>query len=106
MNSPRGGLNNSGRLNGGTMGQNGMQRNAGISGKITKMNVNSITVQGQNGVESIFTVTAQTSIKNTQGSIKISDLKIGDNVTIMSLPNSNGTAEARSINVTTATNGQ
>ncbi|MDD5731849.1 MAG: DUF5666 domain-containing protein [Patescibacteria group bacterium] len=103
MNGSRSGSSN---VFNGMMGKSVAQRNTSISGKITNLTGNSITIQGQNGVESTFTITAQTSIQNSSGAITVSGLKVGDNVSIVNLPNNTGTAEARSISVAPATNGQ
>jgi len=107
MNGSRSALNKNG-LNNGMMGRNNVQRNTGTSGTVTSMNGNNITIKGQNGVESTFAITAQTSIKNGSGAITVSGLAIGNNVTIVSLPNSTGTAAAISImvNNVAATSGQ
>jgi glycopeptide antibiotics resistance protein len=80
-NNGSGGISQSGDLCGGTGG----------TGQILSVGNSAITIKRKDGVVQTINLTAKTEIRNSEGSISASDLKIGDRVTIV-IPGANGTA--------------
>lgn len=62
----------------------------GISGSITAINGNSLTIKDNNGKEYPVVVQDNTSIRNTDGIAKLTDLKVGNNVSVRGPSNSKG----------------
>jgi len=71
----------------------------GVFGKIIKVADQSIIVKGKDDVEKVISITDKTTIKYQNKDIKISDLKIDDQVVIIGEPNDAGQIEARLIRV-------
>jgi 5S rRNA maturation endonuclease (ribonuclease M5) len=71
----------------------------GVFGKIIKVADQSIIVKGKDDVEKIVSITDKTTIKYQNKDIKISDLKIDDEVVIIGEPNDAGQIEAKLIRV-------
>ncbi len=71
----------------------------GVFGQIIKISEGSITVQGRDNVEKIILVIDKTSIVSQKKNIKLSDLKVGNNVVIIGEPNNNGQIQAELIRV-------
>ena len=71
----------------------------GVFGQIIKIDNGNLTVNGKDNVEKIILVSSKTSIIFQRRNIKISDLKIGDNVVIIGSPNNNGQIQAQLIRV-------
>jgi hypothetical protein len=96
MNTPRA-YNTPGILGQGN--QETMPNSNGIKGTITSVGNNQIVVKGDNGVSENITITAETIIKNQTQDLKISDLKSGQNVTIIGDPDSQGGISAKFIGI-------
>jgi len=90
----RGGRMMDGYYGGRGMMGNGAQINTRISGDITAINDNKVTVKASDGTEYTANVTADTSYRNSQGIAKQSDLKTGNSVSILGASNSNGEINA------------
>jgi hypothetical protein len=71
----------------------------GIFGPIIKIDGSTLTINGKNGVETVVLVSDQTGIRSPQGVLKIGDLKVDDQITVIGLPNSQGQIEAKLIRV-------
>lgn len=66
-------------------------------GQIISLGTNAITIQRKNGSTQIVNLSGQTAIKTPAGSASQSDLKIGDAVTLVGGPNSDGSFTAETI---------
>ena len=71
----------------------------GIFGPIIKIDGSTLTINGKNGVETAVFVSIQTEIRSPLGVLKISDLKLDDQITVIGSPNSQGQVEAKLIRV-------
>ncbi|MCX6723992.1 MAG: hypothetical protein NT155_02320 [Candidatus Staskawiczbacteria bacterium] len=71
----------------------------GVFGQIIKVGSNDITVKGRDNVEKLILVSPQTPISYQRKSIKLSDLKIGDNVVVIGEPGDGGQIRAELIRV-------
>ncbi|MEJ0021202.1 MAG: DUF5666 domain-containing protein [Candidatus Doudnabacteria bacterium] len=71
----------------------------GPDGQIIKIDGNTITIKGRNGVEQNIIVDAQTAIKNNQANLKITDLKVNDNIVVIGSPDDEGQVLAKLIRV-------
>lgn len=71
----------------------------GVSGQILKIDSPSIIIKGIDNVEKIITTNEGTIINRLKDVIKISDLKIDDNVVVIGSPNQTGQIEAKLIRV-------
>jgi hypothetical protein len=71
----------------------------GSDGQILKIAGNTITIKGRNGVEQNILVDAGTSIKNNQLDLKITDLKVNDNIVVFGSPDDSGQVLAKLIRI-------
>ena len=92
----------------GGRGSQGMMRNIdgggfrnghGIAGNIISVSNNTIVIKDRNSQENTITVSDQTLIKSGQNTIKITDLKQGEQIVVMGQPGDNGTINADLIRV-------
>jgi hypothetical protein len=72
-------------------------RGSGLSGSITAINGNNITVKDSNNKEYTVVVQDSTSINNSGGIAKLSDLQVGNNVSVRGPSNSSGQVTANTI---------
>lgn len=70
-----------------------------ISGEITKISGNDLTVKDSNNKEINVTVIDTTSIYNNKEISSLADLKVGAKVTVTGRPNSSGAVQAREISI-------
>jgi hypothetical protein len=89
---PRGGFG------GDMMGNDFIEAN-GTFGQILKIDGQSIVVKGGNDVEKVIEIASSTPIKKFKDTVKITDLKIGDNIVVIGEPNSAGQIVANLIRV-------
>jgi hypothetical protein len=66
-------------------------------GHISSMGTNTFTIQRKNGSAQLINLTGQTTIKTSAGAALQSDLKIGDAVTLVGDPNSDGSFTANTV---------
>lgn len=66
-------------------------------GQILSVGTNTFTIQRKNGHTQIVNMTGQTTIKTSAGAASPSDLKIGDAVTLVGGPNSDGSFTANTV---------
>jgi RNase P/RNase MRP subunit p29 len=71
----------------------------GIFGQIIKVEGNTLTIKGQDNLEKSVLVEEKTSIMKFREQLKISDLKVDDNVIVMGEPNESGQTVARLIRI-------
>jgi len=71
----------------------------GVAGKIIKISLPTIIVDGADGVEKIILIKSDTAIRYFRDAIKAADLKVGDSVVIIGSPNANSQIEAKLIRV-------
>lgn len=71
----------------------------GIFGPIIKIDGSTLVINGKNGVETTVLVSDKTEIRSPQGALKIGDLKVDDQITVIGSPNSQGQIEAKLIRV-------
>jgi hypothetical protein len=71
----------------------------GIFGQIIKVEGNTLTIKGQDNLEKSVLVEEKTSIMKFKEQLKISDLKVDDNVIVMGEPNESGQTVARLIRI-------
>jgi len=71
----------------------------GVFGKIIQVGDTSITVSGRDNAEKVISITDQTAIKYQREDIKISDLKVNEEVVVIGEPNDAGQIEAKLIRV-------
>lgn len=69
----------------------------GTYGQIVKVDASTLVVKGRDNVEKIVVVSADTSIMSLRNAIKISDLKVNDNIVVIGEPNNQGQIEAKFI---------
>ena len=69
----------------------------GIVGQIIKIDGSTLIVKGKDGVEKIVLVSDKTGINNRRETVKVSDLKVDDQVVIIGSPNEQGQIEAKLI---------
>ena len=75
----------------------------GTYGQIVKVTSSTLIVKGRANVEKIVVVNDDTSIMRLRGVIKISGLKINDNIIVIGEPNEQGQIEAKFIRFLPAT---
>lgn len=80
------------------MGQDYTAAN-GVFGQIIKIDGQTLTIKGKDNVEKSILVSDKTSIVSQRKNIKLSDLKIDDNVVVIGDPNNNGQIQAELIRV-------
>ncbi len=75
----------------------------GTNGKIIKIALPKIVIEDQDGTEKIVAIddgtTTSAVIRRQRDSIKPSDLKVGDNVVVLGLPDQNSEIDAKLIRV-------
>ncbi len=71
----------------------------GIFGQIIKIDDNMIIVKGKDGVEKPVIISDKTTVNKWRESIKISDLKVDDQIIIIGDPNEQGQIEAKFIRI-------
>lgn len=71
----------------------------GIKGTITSVSGNNVSIKGANGTSESITITPDTIIKNGSQDITISDLKKGDQATVIGDPDAQGGITAKFIGV-------
>ena len=71
----------------------------GVFGKIIQVGDTSITVSGRDNAEKVISITDETTIKYQREDIKISDLKVNEEVVVIGEPNNAGQIEAKLIRV-------
>ncbi len=69
----------------------------GTFGQVVKIDGSTLVVKGSDNVEKIVVVNDDTSIMRLKNAIKISDLKINDNIVVIGEPNEQGQIEAKFI---------
>lgn len=69
----------------------------GSIGKIIKIDLPTFILEGQDGIEKIILVNADTTIRQFRETIKPTDLKINDLVVVIGSPNTQGQIESRLI---------
>ena len=72
---------------------------SGSFGQIIKINGNSLTVKGAKDVEKIILVADATVINRLREKIRVSDLKVNENIVTIGEPNTDGQIEAKLIRV-------
>ena len=90
-----GGQNN---LNGNQRGQVNTQRIQPLSGEITSQDETSLTVKTQDGSSKIIVLSEKTVVNKTSEGSK-SDLKTGEQVTVIGVSNSDGSLTAQTISI-------
>lgn len=73
----------------------------GITGSVIDVSTSTISVQDQNNNEHSITIASGTVIRETNNTIQISDIKIGDQIVVIGEPNPQGQVLARFIRVFT-----
>ena len=71
----------------------------GTIGEIIKIDEEKLTIKGRENVEKIIIVNEKTTIVSQRNNIKITELKIGDNIITMGRPNNEGQIEADFIRI-------
>ncbi len=71
----------------------------GAAGQIANIQDNQVIIKGRDGIEKSILVGTDTAINKMGQSLKITDLKINDNVVVIGEPTTNGSVEARIIRV-------
>lgn len=78
------------------MGKNLARSGSRISGNITTIDGNKITIN-YNNASTIVNIADTTSIRNSSGIAKLSDLKVGNTISVIGSSNSNGSVQAKKI---------
>jgi len=76
-----------------------MTNGHGTAGTIASISDDGFIIKGGDGVEKMIIISAKTSIINGRSSLKPSDLRIDDRVTVIGQPQNNGTVNAEIIRV-------
>lgn len=71
----------------------------GISGTITAINGNNLTIKDQDGKETTVSVSDTTAIRSQQNNLKLTDLQTNEQITVIGNPGDNGTINATLIRV-------
>ena len=82
----------------------GMRNPHGIAGTIISISDNNIAIKDRDNKENTITVNEKTIIKNGRDTIKISDLKTGDEIVVLGKPGNNGTVNADLIRIFSPSN--
>ncbi len=69
----------------------------GVFGQIIKIDGQTFVVKGRGNVEKVVVVKDSTSIQSMRNTLKLSDLKVDDNIVVIGDPNSAGQIEAKFI---------
>lgn len=83
----------------GMMGRDGMPGGHGAVGKIVKVNLPSVVIEGPDNIEKEIIIEGQTLIRNADQAGTSTDLKTDDFVTVIGTPNENGQIQAKLIRV-------
>ncbi len=79
------------------MPHGGFSEAHGVIGKILKINLPTLVIQGQDKVEKVVLIKDDTSIMKFKDTIKASELKVDDLVTVVGSPNDESQIEAKLI---------
>jgi len=71
----------------------------GAFGEIIKINDSDLVIKGKDDVERIITISNETTIRKARENIKKEDLKVGDFITVIGSPDSQGRIAAKLIRV-------
>ncbi len=71
----------------------------GTVGSILKINNNSVVIKGNDNVEKVINIGANTVIRRQRDTIKIADLKINDLIVVIGNPNNSGQIDAKFVRV-------
>ena len=71
----------------------------GTVGSIIKIDANSLIIKSPEGVEKTINITGQTTIRQGRQDIKLSDLKLNDNIVVIGGPKNDGTIDAELIRI-------
>jgi len=69
----------------------------GTFGQIIKIDSSTLVIKGRNDVEKVVVVNDKTEIKSLKETIKITDLKVDDNIVVIGEPNESGQISAKLI---------
>lgn len=79
----------------------GLRNAHGLAGTIISIDNNNVVVKDRDNKENTVTVNDQTLIKSQQDNLKVSDLKVNDQIVVMGNPGDNGMVNANLIRVFT-----
>lgn len=71
----------------------------GVSGKILKISLPTVVIEGQDGMEKVVLISDNTIVRHQRDSIKASDLRVDDEVILIGTPNDKSEIEARLIRI-------
>lgn len=71
----------------------------GLAGTVISISDNNIIIKDRDNKENTVTVSAQTLIKSQRDNLKLSDLKVNDQIVVMGNPGDNGVVNASLIRV-------
>jgi hypothetical protein len=83
----------------GMFGDSNFMNSNGISGSIIKIDGSAVIIKGRNNIELTVQVNDKTVIRRGNESIKLSELKVDDNIVIIGSPDNAGQVEARLMRV-------
>ena len=69
----------------------------GVIGKIVKVELPVVVIEGSDSVEKVILITPNTTIRQFRNNVSVNDLKVGDIVTIIGTPNTASQIEAQYI---------
>lgn len=81
------------------MGRGGMMRAHGAIGEILKIDGSSFTVKGKDEAEKIVLIDLNTVFESDNGPVKVTDLKVGDNVFVIGAPSDVGQVVAKVVRI-------
>ena len=84
---------------GGGLFDNNPIRPHGIFGTVIKVSDSDLVIKDRDGVEKIVKISDDADIKSGRDSVKISDIKVGDEITIIGAPNSSAEIDADFVRV-------
>ena len=79
--------------------RNGFTEGYGVAGKVIRVELPTVIVLGSDGVEKIVRVGDTTAIRHFRDTVKASDLRVDDFVTVIGAPNQASEIEAKFIRV-------
>lgn len=71
----------------------------GIAGQIIKIDSSTLVIKGRNNIEEIVVIKNDTVITRFRETVKLSDLKVDDQIVVIGQPNNTGQIEAKFIRV-------
>lgn len=95
--SPRPSMGRGGMMGG--FNNNGYVRGHGAIGQILKIDGSSITVKGRDEAEKTVLIDPNTVFESDNGPVKVTDLKVGDNVFVIGAPSDAGQVVAKVVRV-------